>query len=126
LLYLGWRTGKGTGRWGRVVLSVVTPMVVVAVATLLLMELGGHGVQALLTTDRPGGGDARWFVPLWETTTRWEHYTLLSWPHLRDLLNEQRLVAPVVLPSLLWLGIARVAFLKTPGGQEGESRRFFA
>ena len=68
-----------------------------------MMESGGHGVVALFTSDRPGGGDARWFVPLWETQTRWEQYTMFSWPHLRDVLNEQLLVGPVVLPALLIL-----------------------
>jgi hypothetical protein len=135
LLYLGWVEGRrqrmGTAAWARVVLAIGLPMLGVAVATFLLMEAGGHGVQALLTSDRPGGGDARWFVPLWATTTRWEHYTLASWPHLRDLLNGQVLVAPVVLPSLIWLGIATKTFLKARSFQEGGSEghaatRFFA
>jgi hypothetical protein len=61
-------------------------------------------VAALLSTDRPGGGDARWFVPLFATTTRWEHYTLFSWLHLGDWLNGQMLVAPIVLPVLAVVG----------------------
>jgi hypothetical protein len=81
----------------------MVPMVLVAGATVLLMERGGHGLIALVTHDRPGGADARWFVPLWTTTSRWEHYTLFSWPHLRDLLNQQLLVAPVVWLGLGWL-----------------------
>jgi hypothetical protein len=113
LLYLGWQTAhnraNGTQPWGRVVFGVISaialPMLLIGGATVLLMESGGHGLSALLTTDRPGGGDGRWLVPLWATTTRWEHYTLLSWPHLRDVLNQQALVAPVVLPALLWLGL---------------------
>ena len=88
-------------------------MALAAAATVLLMESGGHGIRALLTTDRPGGGDASWFVPLFETRTRWESYTLLSWLHLRDLLNQQLLVAPVVLPSLIWLAIWR-RWIKQP------------
>ena len=84
--------------------QIALPMMFVAGATVFLMEQGGHGINALLTSDRPGGGDARWLVPLWETTTRWEQYTLFSWPHLRDFINEQLLVAPVVLPSLLLTG----------------------
>ena len=104
LLYLGWTTARrGTVAYRRAVMEIAAPMLAVAAATLLLMETGGHGLAALLTTDRPGGGDARWFVPLWATSTRWEAYTLLSWPHLRDLLNQMLLVAPVVLPALLWL-----------------------
>ncbi|MEZ4580239.1 MAG: hypothetical protein R3A10_01065 [Caldilineaceae bacterium] len=60
--------------------------------------------RALLTSDRPGGGDARWLVPLFVTTACWEQYTMLSWLHLRDRLNQQLLVAPVVLPALAALG----------------------
>jgi hypothetical protein len=107
LLYLGWRNAQ----WARernnslwpIVFSIIIPMTLVATVTVLFMEAGGHGLAALLTTDRPGGSDARWFVPLWATSTRWEQYTMFSWPHLRDLMNEQLLVAPVVWPSLLWL-----------------------
>lgn len=32
---------------------------------------------------------------------------MLSWAHLRDLLNQQALVAPIVLPSLAWLTLWR-------------------
>jgi len=102
LLYLGWQQCKRRNNsCVSSVYQLALPLVVVATATILLMELGGHGIASLLTTDRPGGGDARWLVPLWETSSRWERYTMLSWPHLRDLLNEQLLVAPMLLPTLL-------------------------
>ena len=91
----------------QVITQVAAPMAAAAAITWFIMEMGDHGVQALLTTDRPGGGDARWLAPLWEAETRWEHYTLFSWPHLRDFLNEQLLVAPVVLPSLLFLLLSK-------------------
>lgn len=87
-----------------VVLEIALPMLLIGGATFLFMEASGHGVAALLSTDRPGGGDARWFVPLLATTTRWEQYTMFSWPHLRDWLNNQLLVAPVVLPALAVVG----------------------
>ena len=110
LLYLGWRLWRsGNNSLPRSVLEIALPMVLIGSATFVWMETSGHGVYALLNTDRPGGGDANWFVPLWQTTTRWEHYTMFSWGHLRDWLNEQMLVAPVVLPGLvivtasLWL-----------------------
>ncbi|MCC6454343.1 MAG: hypothetical protein IT328_05325 [Caldilineaceae bacterium] len=106
LLYLGvttWR--RGTASLLRVVVETALPPLIVAGGTLALMEAGGHGLAALFTTDRPGGSDASWFVPLWGTSTRWQAYTLLSWLHLRDLLNQMLLVAPVVLPSLLWIGL---------------------
>ena len=91
-----------------IVLQIVLPMVLIGGATFWWMEANGHGVTALLSTDRPGGGDARWFVPLFATTTRWEHYTMFSWPHLRDWLNGQMLVAPIVLPALAVVGGAWV------------------
>lgn len=110
LLFLAWQQWRGghiSARRG--VIEAGLPVVLTAVGTLLLMEAGGHGLAALFGDDRPGGGDGRWLVPLFVTTTRWEHYTLFSWSHLRDFLNEQMLVAPVVLPALLllWAGTLR-------------------
>lgn len=117
LLYIGWQlvarvtvSAQSTHKPRRYSLRMATlqiglPVIAVALATVLFMEVGGHGIQALLTDDRPGGGDARWLVPLWATSTRWEYYTMFSWEHLRDFLNEQMLVAPVVLPSLVWIGM---------------------
>jgi len=109
LLYCGWRvarrsTNTSAPSWRSTTMQIALPMVCVAGGTILLMEMGGHGIAALLTSDRPGGSDARPFVPLFATSTRWEHYTLFSWLHLRDFLNQQLLVAPVVLPSFLLLG----------------------
>jgi hypothetical protein len=106
LLYVGWHTWKYRNKKLRsVVMEIALPVLFVGSATFLWMEASGHGLYALLNTDRPGGGDASWFVPLVTTTTRWEHYTMFSWPHLRDWLNEQLLVAPVVLPGLVVAGI---------------------
>lgn len=115
LLFLGWtqwrtrtnQTQKGPS-FGRILLQIGVPMLLVAGAVLLFMELGGHGFRLLLTEDRPGGGDGRWLVPLWETTTRWEHYTLFSWAHLRDFLNQQLLVGPIILPTLTLIGLAQI------------------
>ena len=103
LAYVDWRR---SGRLLAALLAVAIPMLAVGGGTVLLMEVGGHGIVALLTTDRPGGGDGRWLVPLFATSTRWEHYTMFSWLHLRDLINQQLLVAPVVLPALIlgWIG----------------------
>ena len=101
LLYIGWIVQQRNKSRRFVVLSIGLPLTLVALATIGLMEAGDHGIAMLLSTDRPGGGDARFFVPLWATTTRWEQYTMFSWLHLRDLLNQQLLVAPVVLPALL-------------------------
>jgi len=107
LLYCGWQLTKNSPKRNQLryanVLQIALPMLMVAAATLLLMTVGGHGLSALFTTDRPGGSDASFFVPLWTISSQWQHYTIFSWLHLRDFLNEQILVAPVVLPSLLWL-----------------------
>lgn len=138
LLYLAWnRWRRGTIPPWRVVMESALPPLLVAGGTLWLMEAGGHGLAALFTTDRPGGSDARWFVPLWGTSSRWEAYTLLSWLHLRDLLNQMLLVAPITVPGLLWIGLVtrrNLAALangniKTDGDikeGEGDTRRFLA
>jgi hypothetical protein len=81
-------------------------MALVAGGVVLLMELSGNGLAALTSTDRPGGGDGRLFVPLVETKTRWEHYTMFSWAHLLDWLNMQMLTAPVTLGGLAIVGVA--------------------
>jgi len=110
LWYLAWRLH----REGKIpvlesLLRVVVPSLVVGVGVLTMMEMGGHGLAALLGEDFPGGGDHRWLVPLLRTTTRWEHYTMFSWDHLSDLVNQQLLTAPVMLPTLLltWLSARR-------------------
>ncbi len=87
--------------WPRTLLHAAGPLLLVGAGVILLMEAGGHGIAALLTSDRPGGGDARWLVPLWTTTTRWEHYTMFSWGHLLDIANQQLLSAPISLAAAL-------------------------
>lgn len=108
LVYLGWawaRRRAGTGRGLTATWQIALPMIAVAGGVIALMESGGHGLAYLVGEDRPGGGDGRWLVPLWKTTTRWEHYTMFSWGHLLDIVNEQLLSAPVVLPALICLAI---------------------
>lgn len=118
LLYLGWQMWRDRNKSAlSVVVQIALPLLLVGSATFFWMELSGHGLSALLNTDRPGGGDGRWFVPLWATTTQWEHYTMFSWPHVRDWLNEQLLVAPVVLPGLTVVA-ANLWWAKQRGGTE--------
>ena len=104
------KSGETEVSGGRVWVSglaqVFLPMAAVALGVVALMELSGHGLATLTTTDRPGGGDARWFVPLTEVSTRWERYTMFSWAHLRDWLNEQMLTAPVTLGGLVIAAVA--------------------
>jgi hypothetical protein len=99
LLYLFWRRAKSGARAGAVA-GLALPFVLVALGVLLLLQSGGHGLDALTGVDAPGGMDRRWLVPLWRAETRWEHYTMFSWGHLRDIANEQLLIAPFGLPLI--------------------------
>lgn len=87
--------------WPRALLQAAVPLLLIGAGVIVFMQAGGHGIQALLTSDRPGGGDGRWLVPLWTTSTRWEHYTMFSWGHLVDIVNQQLLSAPVSLAVVL-------------------------
>jgi len=101
LLYLAWVYRKQGFGPGRVALELGAPMLIVAAGIVALFTIGGHGLDTLVGADAPGGGDHRWLVPLLHTGSRWEHYTMFSWAHLRDFLNEQALVAPLALPVAL-------------------------
>jgi len=112
LWYLGWASQRTASNSGTELHSstreslataakVLLPSVLVGLAVIGFMEAGDHGLSALLGADAPGGGDRSWFVPLLRTTTRWQHYTMFSWQHLLDIVNEQLLTAPLILPSLL-------------------------
>jgi hypothetical protein len=106
LWYMGWVLWKQHRLRGPAAVGkVLVPSVVVALGVLALMQSGGHGLEAFLGEDFPGGGDHRWLVPLLSTTTRWEHYTMFSWAHLLDIVNQELLSAPVVLPSLILMAV---------------------
>ncbi len=97
--WLCWQRGRvsalsGLGQMG-------LPPLLVGGAVLALMESGGHGLSAFLGVDRPGGGDGIWFVPLFETTTKWQHYTMFSAAHFIDWANVQFLISPVGIPLIL-------------------------
>jgi hypothetical protein len=85
--------------------SILVPYALVFAGVVALMTVGGHGIDALLGADAPGGGDRRWFVPLIRTTTKFEHYTMFSLGHLQDIANEQLLVAPAIWPALILAAI---------------------
>ena len=122
LLILAAASARRVG-WPRALLQAAVPLLLIGAGVIAFMEAGGHGIAALLTSDRPGGGDARWLVPLWTTSTRWEHYTMFSWAHLVDIVNQQLLSAPVSLAVVLlclglWLQtrqLTRPAIGRTPG-----------
>lgn len=101
--------------WRRALLSVTVPYAVVFVGVVALLTAGNHGLAALLGVDFPGGGDRKWFVPLFEVTTRWQHYTMFSWAHLVDILNQQLLSAPLIWSSLIV--VALLAWRKLPRGE---------
>lgn len=111
LVYLVWRGHRGRGLSAeRLALEAGAPLLLAALIVLSVMTAGGHGIDALLSHDFPGGGDHSWFVPLFRVETRWQHYTMFSWAHLRDILNEQMLVAPFSLAAVLGvLGLRRKA-----------------
>jgi hypothetical protein len=96
----------------RGILSVAIPYAVVFAGVVALMEGGEHGLTALATVDFPGGGDRQWFVPLFEVTTEWQHYTMFSLGHLVDIVNQQLLVAPVVWPMVA--AVAVLAWRRIP------------
>ncbi len=133
LLYVAWVWGRGrqgdketrkqgAKAWWAAVWQVAWPMALVAGGVVLLMTLNGNGLAALTSTDRPGGGDGRMFVPLFETTTRWEHYTMFSWAHLLDWLNMQALTAPVTLGGLAIVGVALLAQRRRDNPQAGAAK----
>lgn len=122
-LYLFWRKSGGRVRPG-LLAELILPFVVVALVVLLLMQSGGHGLDALFGVDAPGGMDRRWLVPLWKAETGWEHYTMFSWGHLRDLLNEQLLIAPFGLSLLL--ALAPFYAKRTPRPGLGDALPFLA
>ncbi len=111
LVYLAWMTLRAATpdqrgrRTVRALRDIAAPYAVVFIGVVALMTAGGHGLDALLGVDFPGGGDRQWFVPLFKVTTEWQHYTMFSLGHLIDIINQQVLTAPVVWPSLL-LGAA--------------------
>lgn len=86
-------------------LSIAIPYGVVFAGIVALMTAGGHGLDALAGVDFPGGGDRSWFVPLFNITTKWQHYTMFSLGHLLDIVNQQLLVAPVVWPALILVAV---------------------
>ena len=54
-------------------------------------------------------------MPLFQISTRFEHYTFFSWAHLGAVINEQLLTAPlailtlVIISALAWKGVRKVA-----------------
>jgi hypothetical protein len=105
VIYLGWRRLR-IEEPGRVFLNLTLPAFILGNTVLTLMEAGDHGLTSFLGDDRPGGSDHIWFVPLFNTRTEWERYTMFSPAHLLDWANEQFLISVFGLAILvigLWL-----------------------
>lgn len=98
LVFLCWK--RGLVRLGGAVWQTIAPPLLVGGAVLVLMESGGHGLSAFFGVDRPGGGDGVWFVPLFETTTDWQHYTMFSVAHFLDWANVHLLISPFGIPII--------------------------
>ncbi len=87
-------------------LQTTLPPLLIGGSVLLLMESGGHGLSALVGVDRPGGGDGIWFVPIFETTTQWQQYTMFSAAHLLDWGNVHYLISPFGIPLIVMTLVA--------------------
>ena len=129
MLWLSWRCWRRHGLpAASILLQTILPPLFVGGAVFALMESGGHGLSALLGVDRPGGGDAIWFVPLFETTTEWQHYTMFSPAHILDWANIHVLISPFGLPVLVMSLIAihrfNLSIFDTPA--EEDFARFLA
>jgi len=95
----------GLSLFRQALLAIAVPYAVVFAGVVALMTAGNHGLDALMGVDFPGGGDRKWFVPLFEVTTRWQHYTMFSPAHLVDIVNQQLMSAPAVWPGLIILAV---------------------
>jgi hypothetical protein len=98
LVWLSWKRHRVSLTAG--LLQTILPPLLIGGGVFVLMEQGDHGLSALLGDDRPGGGDGIWFVPLFETTTRWQQYTMFSVAHFLDWGNEHLLISPFGLPLI--------------------------
>ncbi|MBN1993558.1 MAG: hypothetical protein JW953_12735 [Anaerolineae bacterium] len=120
LIWLCWKRNYVSVAGG--LAQTILPPLLVGAGVFALMESGGHGLSALLSDDRPGGGDGIWFVPLFATTTVWQHYTMFSVAHLLDWLNEHLLISPFGLPlimlTLITVSRFRVAVFDRPADKD--------
>jgi hypothetical protein len=94
-------------------LRAALPVLAMVAMVVVILSLGQHGIDALLGADFPGGGDRRWFVPLFKTETEYEHYTMFSLGHLIDFVNEHLLIAPlglILIAAILVLGWRGIDF----------------
>ncbi len=128
MLTLAWLVRQRRGLpWASTLAQTVLPPLLIGGAVFALMESGGHGLSALLGVDRPGGGDGVWFVPLFETQTEWQHYTMFSTAHFLDWLNVQLLISPFGVPLIILalLAVYRFRLVLFDSQQEKDYAIFF-
>jgi hypothetical protein len=89
---------RGRTPWRELLIAVAVGLVPVAVAAALV--LARFSSLSGVTLTHFGGGDGSLFVPLFETSSVFERYTLFAPAHLWDVLNELLLVAPAALACL--------------------------
>jgi hypothetical protein len=123
--YAGWQiagrqssAGGKASEWAKLVL----PPILVFAGLVALMTAGGHGPEAMLIDDRPGGSDGIPFVPLFRVTTEWQHYTMFSLAHVLDWANEHFLISPFGLPLLLLALVARIGWQTSAKATQGDSQ----
>jgi hypothetical protein len=125
MAYVGWHiAGSQPSARGKVLqwARMMAPPALVFAGLATLMAAGGHGPQAMLTEDRPGGADGIPFVPLFQVTTEWQHYTLFSLPHLLDWANEHFLISSFGLFLLFLYLVTRLGQLKTARSLQADGR----
>jgi hypothetical protein len=126
--YVAWQAAvNGSGLRGsrmREWTKLVLPPILVFVALAALMAAGGHGPEAMLVSDRPGGADGIPFVPLFQSqvTTRWQRYTMFSLAHVVDWANEHFLISPFGLALLLLACATCIARQRAAEGRKGDDK----
>jgi hypothetical protein len=97
----------------RLLLPTITGLVVPVLLLVALFVANGYDMERWeIARNQFGGGDQRTFKPLLTVSAMREYYPLLSFDHLRAVLNQQALVAPLGWPlALALLAVRRPAGL---------------
>jgi hypothetical protein len=103
------RRGYGWRALGGLLLPMVAGLVLPLLVLVGLFLANGYTAERwAIARNQFGGADQRTFKPLLVVTSHLERYPLLSFDHLRALVNEQLLIAPFGWPLIvLMLAIAR-------------------
>jgi hypothetical protein len=78
----------------------------VLLSTIAVMLIDAYDYERFQAgLEEMGGADSRTMLPLFETVTRYEHYSFFSWAHLGAVVQEQLLVAPLALVAVVLVAI---------------------